>query len=265
MDEDAPSDFTEDEHDQEAAVRRRINKDTRRGQKSKTKCRTRIDFLATPNRRLILALYQNHAYHFPKEKVEKIKDNLQQLYAMTPEETSRYFAELEAIAARTMLRRRLKDLMRKRLRKLKKQEQQRKAMAFVQKLMKKGMLFAFNHPVPPLVSIRLRNLSDIVLEQICDLRNTDIPNREDPDQIGLFLIAVSDWVAIFIEHVYYMVQLKKNKELEELEKKKADSVRESSPGSPVKTDVVVIDELGEKEDYGSTDEVEIANLDQDIE
>ncbi|VEN59762.1 unnamed protein product [Callosobruchus maculatus] len=265
MDEDAPSDITGDEQDQEAAVRRRINKDTKRGQRTKTKCRTRIDVLATPNRRLILALYQNHAYHFPKEKVEKIKDNLQQLYAMTPEETERYFAELEAIATRMMIRRRMKDLMRKRLHKLKKQEQQRKAMAFVRKLIKKGMLFAFNHPVPPLVSIRLRNLSDIVLEQICDLRNTDIPVREDPDQIGLFLIAVSDWIAIFIEHVYYMVQLRKNKELEELEKKRAESVKDSSPGSPAKTDAVVIDELGEEEEESPDDEVEIANLDQDIE
>ncbi|CAH1978995.1 unnamed protein product [Acanthoscelides obtectus] len=265
MDEDAQSDYTGDEQDQEAAVRRRINKDTRRRQKPGTKCRTRIDVLATPNRRLILALYQNHAHHFPKERVEKLKEMLQQLYAMTPEETERYFAEMEAVTARIMLRKRIKDMMRKRLRNLKKREQQAKAMMFIQKLIKKGMLFAFNHPVPPLVSIRLRNLSDIVLEQICDLRNTDIPDREDPDQIGLFLIAVSDWIAIFIEHVYYIVQLKKNRELEEIEKNRADSVKESTPGSPMNTEAVIVNELGDEEEEGQEVPVGIADLDQDVE
>ncbi|XP_074042248.1 uncharacterized protein [Leptinotarsa decemlineata] len=236
MDEDA-SDVNE--ANEEDIVRQRITQESRKNRKSNATCRTRIDQLATPNKRIILNLYQEHAKHFPKDRVERIKHKLQELYAMTPEETERYFEEMKAEERRAELRDRLKRMLKKQYLRDKRKKQQQKAYRFVEKLLRNGMRAAFEHPVPPLVSVRLRNLSDIILEQLCDLRNIDHPSRENPDKEGSFMIAVADWAAIAIEHVYYIVQLKKNMELEEIEKqKRAEVVKkdETVPDSPKKTE-----------------------------
>lgn len=210
---------TGDEADEDAVKERINNEDRKRRYQKRTSsppCRTRFDVLSTPNRRLILDLYQKHAYHLSQEKVERIKELLQELYAMTPEETKKYFMELEQENSKKRRRKRLKELLRKQYLKQKKHQGTVKAYKIFAKILRKGMIFAISHSVPPLVTVRLRYLSDIILEQLSDLRNVKKPNREDPSKEDLFLITVSDWIAVGIEQVYYEVQLKKNEELEKL-------------------------------------------------
>lgn len=210
------------------------------------KCRSRIDQLAIPNRRLILALYQNHADHLPKDKVEKIKTLLQELYAMTPEETEKYFEHLRKQAEESGRRKDIKYMLNKLVRKKKKAKQVKKAYAFVNRLLVKGMRFALNHPIPPLVSVRLRNLSNIVLEQISNLIWVNVPNREDSDGLGRLLIQVADWMAIAIEHLYYGVQLKKNKEMERIEEE-ARAREKERKDKPI-VEEVVLETDGEDEE-----------------
>lgn len=64
--------------------------------------------------------------------------------------------------------------------------------------------------MPPLVSIRLRYLSDIILEQLCDMRKLEVPNRANPDRLGNFMISVADWMAIAVERLYYAAQMSIN-------------------------------------------------------
>lgn len=180
------------------------------------KCRSRIDELAIPSRRLILALYQSHAEHLPKEKVEKIKALLQELYAMTPEEAQTYFQHLKKQETEANRRKDIKYMLKRLVRRKKKAKQTKRAYSFIKQLLVKSMEYALKHPIPPLVSVRLRNLSNIVLEQISDMKNVKVPDREHPDPLGYFLIQVADWTAIAIEHLYYGVQLKKNQELQKL-------------------------------------------------
>ncbi|XP_030766615.1 uncharacterized protein LOC115890505 [Sitophilus oryzae] len=204
------------------------------------KCRPRIDQLAIPSRRLILALYQDHGYHLPREKVEKIKILLQELYAMTPEETERYFAHIKKKSADVSRRKDIKFMLKKLVKRKKKEQQHKQAYELLYRLFVSGMEFAVKTPVPPLVSVRLRNLSNIILEQICNLRNVDIPAREDSDQFGSFLIKVADWMAIVIEHLYYGIHLKKNAELQIIEnehkKKKLDEAASEHKTEETKDD-----------------------------
>ncbi|KAL1501185.1 hypothetical protein ABEB36_006563 [Hypothenemus hampei] len=189
------------------------------------KCRSRIDQLAIPSRRLILALYQEHSEHLPKEKVEKLKVLLQELYAMTPEETEKYFEYLRQQSDEVAKRKNMKFLLRKLLKRKKRTKQVTRAYAFVKKLLIDGMTYATKHPLPPFVSVRLRNLSNIILEQICDLKNVKIPIRDNPDSVGHFLIQVADWMAIAVEQLYYVVQLKKNEELDAIENKTRENTK----------------------------------------
>ncbi|XP_060533537.1 uncharacterized protein LOC132706294 [Cylas formicarius] len=184
---------------------------------AKQGCRPRIDYLALPNRRLILALYKDHAHHLPREKLENVEQLLQELYAMTPEETERYFAHLRRQSEENAKRKNLKAMLKKVVRKRKTERQRHQAYELLRELLVKGMEHALRHPVPPLVSVRLRHLSDMILEQLSDLRNVEVPSRHNPDNVGAFLIAVSDWMAVAIERIYYGVQLKKNQELEQIE------------------------------------------------
>lgn len=85
------------------------------------------------------------------------------------------------------------------------------------KILQKGMVYAYKHPVPTLVSPRLRNMANVILEQICDLRGLEIPERSDTNKQSQFLITISDWLAVAIEHIYYEIQVKKNKEFDLIE------------------------------------------------
>ncbi|RZC42646.1 uncharacterized protein BDFB_012180, partial [Asbolus verrucosus] len=164
-------------------------------------CNTRIDELATPHKRMFLALWNEHAHHLPSEKVKHLKQLLQQLYAMTPEETAKYFAELKAEAKAAAMRKKLKQRLRKYLLEKHRQKQRERAHKLFKRLLKCGMTYAAENPVPPLVSIRLRYLSDIILEQLCDLRKVAVPNRSN---------TVADWMAIAVERLYYAAQLSIN-------------------------------------------------------
>lgn len=214
MDQEDEMNVSEDEN----KVRRRINKQVKR----QAPYRTRFDVLATPHKRNILGTYQSHAYHFPKEKVEKLKRRLQELFAMTPEETEKYFEQMRSEANEIAKRKMMKIMLKRLYQKQQRAKQEQKAYKFIAKFLKQRMMYGFTNPIPPLISVRLRNLSDIILEQICDLRNIDIPDRDTPNQHALFLIALADWTAIAIEQVYYAVQLKKNEELEAIEEQAAE-------------------------------------------
>ncbi|ENN71505.1 hypothetical protein HUJ04_013269 [Dendroctonus ponderosae] len=213
--------MAEDEADLEDLIAsepktRKVRKPQHPSPPQNEKCRSRIDQLAIPSRRLILALYQNHSDHLPKEKVEKIKALLQELYAMTPEETQTYFQHLKKQELEANRRKDIKFMLKKLVRRKKRAKQTKKAYNLINHLLVQSMEYALKHPVPPLVSVRLRNLSNIVLEQISDMMNVKVPDREQPDPLGYFLIQVADWTAIAIEHLYYGVQLKKNQELQKL-------------------------------------------------
>lgn len=58
---------------------------TRPESEKKKPCNQRIDELSTPNKRIFLALWNEHAHHLPKEKVHHLKQILQESYAMSPE------------------------------------------------------------------------------------------------------------------------------------------------------------------------------------
>lgn len=51
----------------------------------KKECNSRIEELAKPSKRFVLALWQEHSHHFPKERNDNIKQLLEELYALTPE------------------------------------------------------------------------------------------------------------------------------------------------------------------------------------
>lgn len=235
-------DITDDKNSpDEDEVKDKINNEDKKRKTRKRSnsppCRPRIDILSTPNRRLILDLYQKHAYHLSKEKVEKIKELLQELYAMTPEETKRYFMELELENNKKRRRKRIKEMLRRQYLKQKRQHDTAKAYRKFTNILRNGIKFAITHSVPPLVSVRLRNLSDIVLEQICDLRNIRKPDRDTFDRQGRFMIAVADWIAVGIEQVYFNVQVKKNEELLKLEQEKEqlEGVKNETQPTPQET------------------------------
>lgn len=100
------------------------------------------------------------------------------------------------------------------------------------------------------MSVRLRNLSNIILEQICELLEIDIPKRGDVEtKQELFLVDLADWIAIAVEQIYYDVQLRKNEELEkieqekeELEKRKKESPQETATTGEKDYDLLGIDE-----------------------
>ncbi|XP_068906801.1 uncharacterized protein [Tenebrio molitor] len=183
----------------------------RNDERRKPCCKTsRLDELSTPNKRIFLALWNEHAYHLPKDKVKHLKQLLQQLYAMSPEETAKYFAELRAESKAAAMRKKLKEKLRKYLLEKHHQRQRERAYKLFKRLLKCGISYAAENPVPPLVSIRLRYLSDIILEQLSDLRKVEMPNRSNPDKLGFFLISVADWMAIAVERLYYAAQLSIN-------------------------------------------------------
>lgn len=48
-------------------------------------CRTRLEELALPSKRLILNLWQDHAYHFEPVRRKNVLHAVEELYSLTPE------------------------------------------------------------------------------------------------------------------------------------------------------------------------------------
>ncbi|CAG9855926.1 unnamed protein product [Phyllotreta striolata] len=185
----------------------------------KPMCLSLFDRLAWPKAERVLAVYKCHAYHMTRPRVELIKSRLQELYAMTAEETEAYFLMNLEKQRQLQKRRELKKKMKMAFLKKRKQQQVDCAYKFLKRLLVMGMRFAAKNPVPPLLCVRLRILSDVILEQLCDLRGISQPSREDPDKCGLFMITIADWFAIAVEVIYYIVQHKKNVELDDIFKR----------------------------------------------
>lgn len=147
------------------------------------------------------------------------------------------------------MRRRLKQKLRKYLLERHFEKQRCRAYKLFKKLLKCGISYAARNPVPPLVSIRLRYLSDIILEQLCDLRKVGVPNRANTgrklsdlifllninilfiDKLGEFLITVADWMAIAVERLYYAAQISINEMTEQDETLLSQSIQEI--GQPI--------------------------------
>lgn len=180
-------------------------------------CNRRIDDLAMPTKRNLLCSFKQYGYLFPKEKNERLKELLSIMFAMSPEETEKYFDQMRQMANEIAAKKRIKTKLRRMVATKKKKEVRKRAYCLFRNIIRVGLLHAATHEVPPLVSVRLRNLSDIVLQQLADLRGLPVPDRQHPNKVGRFLISAADWIAIAVENVYYTVQLKKNQELEEIE------------------------------------------------
>lgn len=54
-------------------------------EQKKKPCKSRIDELAVPAKRLMLNLWQDHAQHFEAERKRNVLRTVQELYSMTPE------------------------------------------------------------------------------------------------------------------------------------------------------------------------------------
>lgn len=180
-------------------------------------CNRRIDELALPSKRLLLCTFREYGYLFPEKWNDRIKELLSILYAMTPEETEKYFEQLREASRQMALRRKMKERLKKLVARRREREMKLKAYVLFKNIIKVGLMHAATQDIPPLVSVRMRNLSDIILQHLADLRGVDVPEREHPDKLGTFLLSAADWIAIAVINVYYLVQLKKNEELEEIE------------------------------------------------
>ncbi|KAK4886329.1 hypothetical protein RN001_002600 [Aquatica leii] len=180
-------------------------------------CNARLDELAKPNKRLILDLWQNYSYLFTDDRKETIRLLVQEMYAMTPEETQRYFDEISAVVKKLKAREKMRKRSLKRyLAKLNRIERKRALNKF-QKIFIQALTYASKNPVPPLVSPRLRNMSDLILDQLCDIRGVCTPERTDNDRQAQFFCNIADWISIAIEYVYYEIHVQKNMEFDIIE------------------------------------------------
>uniref|UniRef100_A0A1Y1N9C0 Uncharacterized protein n=2 Tax=Photinus pyralis TaxID=7054 RepID=A0A1Y1N9C0_PHOPY len=186
-------------------------------EEKKQPCNARIDELAKPNKRLLLDLWQNHAYHFPEERKEAIRLLLQEMFAMTPEETQKYFEEISEIIKTLAAREKMKKKLVRKYHMKVREVERRRALNKFRKIFIQLLTYASKNPVPPLVSPRLRSMSDLILFQICDLRGIVLPERSDNDKQAQFLCNIADWVSIAIEYIYYEIHVQKNRELEIIE------------------------------------------------
>lgn len=82
---------------------------------------------------------------------------------------------MKKLAARERMRK--KQL--KRYRAKKRRIERRCALQKFRRILINALTYASKHPVPPLVSPRLRNMADVILDQICDIRGLDVPQRTD--------------------------------------------------------------------------------------
>lgn len=205
-----------DASENEFEVRRRINRQAKKEKPRKTT--TRFDELSTPPRRILLDTYQHHAHLFPKERLEKMQQILQESYAMTPEETEKYFEQVKT-EENEIAKHKVEKMILKRLFKQQQRlKQERKAYRVAGKRLRQVMMPLSDKTIPPLASARMKHLTDIILQQICSIRNIDASDIDSlPNQLGSFLVSLANWTAVVVEQVYYTAELKKNEELAMIE------------------------------------------------
>lgn len=147
------------------------------------KCNSRIDDLSQPNKRIFISLWNEHGHHLPKDKSENLKNILKQMFAMSPVETAKYFRELKAEARRKAAHRELKKEIRKFLANKRKDEDQKRAFIFFQKVLRHLLNYAVKNSIPAILSLKVRYLSDIILEELSNLRKVNVPCRLNPSRL----------------------------------------------------------------------------------
>lgn len=227
-------------------VRRRINKQVKK--EKPRRATTKYDELSTPPKRILLDTYQNHAHLFPKEKLEKMQRILQESFAMSPEETEKYFEQVKT-EENEIAKHKVKKIMLKRMyQKQQRIKQERKAYKFIEKKLKQIMMQLFDKPPPPLASARLKYLTDIILQQICNIRNIELSDIDLSNKTGSFLAWLANWTAIVVEQVYYAAELKKNEELAMIEAQ-INQEKGFKQGKKKEVESKAEMELGEEGDY----------------
>ncbi|XP_018326937.1 uncharacterized protein LOC108738167 [Agrilus planipennis] len=181
-------------------------------------CNLRIHELAKPRTILLLCLWYQYRHFLTPEKCRKLKQTLQEDYSMSPEDAERYFQEINDKIEKIAERRKQKILSRKRWKKKVDQCERKRGYRFFRAFLEKALRLSYQNPVPPLIPSRLKNVMDIVLEQLCDLLKMDIPNEECMTKEGEFIVSLAYNIAAVIENTSYEVNAQKNLELEEIEK-----------------------------------------------
>ncbi|CAH0561058.1 unnamed protein product [Brassicogethes aeneus] len=183
----------------------------------KPACFTRLEILARPNKNLLMNTFMQYRDRFPQCRVEKMKIMLQELCAMTPEDAEKYFAEMRSKADAAALKRKIQNMLKMACSKQKRKQKEEKAYRKARKIITKGLMFAALNETPPIHSIRLRHLSNIILEQLCDLLDIPQPERSAKDKYSLLLISLSDWMAIAIEKIYFPIRMANTKMLNQID------------------------------------------------
>lgn len=83
------------------------------------------------------------------------------------------------------LRKKMKGKLKKLVAKKREREMKLKAYVLFQNIIKVGLMHAATQDIPPLVSVRMRNLSDIILQHLADLRGVKVPERQNPGEFPL--------------------------------------------------------------------------------
>ncbi|XP_044730420.1 uncharacterized protein LOC123293605 isoform X2 [Chrysoperla carnea] len=163
----------------------------------------RIDEMSRPTKRRLLALYEQYGRSLSPNRLRNVKQMLEEMFCMTPEQTEKYFQELREEAEN---RKRLRKLRRKehlRYKKQKSRERKAKVRLKVICILRDCMIKAYNTPMQILMSERLRQVSNVCLAQLCDILCRKIPDRDSQDRVSRLLIAFADWMAYWIEAIAY--------------------------------------------------------------
>ncbi|KAF5282017.1 hypothetical protein FQA39_LY00541 [Lamprigera yunnana] len=142
-------------------------------------CNARLDVLSKPTKRRVLHLWKNYISLFSEGRKETIRLLLQELYAMTPEETQKYFDEISAVIKKLAARKKLRARMAKQYHIKLRRFERKRALRLFRRVFIRALTYACKNPVPPLVTPRLRYMSDLILEQLCDIRGVNVPQRTD--------------------------------------------------------------------------------------
>lgn len=170
-------------------------------------CNVRIHELAQPKRWFLLYTYKNYRQLFESERAQAIKEKVQELFGMTPEEAELYFNKIRQKRPNKCDVR----LLRQRIYRERKAGR-KEAYCIFNLVIKKAMRYAYRHSPPLLVTPMLRMVSDHMLGLLADLHGIDVPKRSNCDNISTFLISIADWCALFVSNIYYELEVEDRKE-----------------------------------------------------